>query len=269
MARGIGVDDRTMTQASMGVATGDFDGDGDLDFFVTGFAGEYNIIYDQFTSGFWRDVARRLDLVDPFLEYVGFGTQAIDLDRDGIDELVITNGHIGDFPEPDAGPYEQPFQIIRRTAEGGFGLVEDESWGSYFSKPHVGRALWTMDVNRDGKLDALITHLHERVALLVNRTEDTNHSIGFRLVATRSSRDAVGAVIRFNAGQPRTLWMLSGDGYLCSNEKILRAGLGDQTRVTDLVVTWPDGSVEQLGSLDANREYLIVQGQGDAYELSR
>ncbi len=266
MARGIAVDARTMTQASMGVATGDYDGDGDLDFFVTGFTGEYNIFYEQVAAGFWRDASRRLDLVDPFLPFVGFGTQTIDLDNDGVDEILITNGHIGDFPEPDSPPYEQPFQIIRRTRDGGFGLVDDDAWGSYFSKPHVGRTLWTIDLNRDRKLDALVTHLHEPIAVLINHCEDANHSIGFRLVATRSSRDAVGAVIRFDADRPRTLWALSGDGYFCSNEKILRAGLADQDHVENITVTWPDGSVDELGSLQADCEYLIVQGQPEAFE---
>ncbi len=81
----------------MGIASSDFDGDGDLDFYVTGFAREYNIFYEQVAPGIWNDQTNRLGLVRPTLSVVGFGTEAIDLDNDGIDEIVVTNGHIGQF----------------------------------------------------------------------------------------------------------------------------------------------------------------------------
>ncbi|NND97769.1 MAG: hypothetical protein HKN47_10625, partial [Pirellulaceae bacterium] len=128
-ARGLAVDARTMTQASMGIASSDFDGDGDLDFYVTGFAREYNIFYEQVSPGLWVDRTNRLGLIPPTLSVVGFGTEAIDMDNDGVEEIAVTNGHIGDFREPDSVPLEQPFQIFRRAQSGGFTLVQDDSWG--------------------------------------------------------------------------------------------------------------------------------------------
>ena len=63
------------------------------------------------------------------------------------------------------------------------------------------------------------------------------------------------------------MWVLSGDGYFCSNEKTLIAGLGETDVVTDVTVTWQDGSVDQLGTLAANQSYLIAQGSGEAFSL--
>ncbi len=266
-ARGVAVDQRTMTQASMGIAASDFDDDGDLDLYVTGFAREYNIYYEQLAPGFWRDETSRLRLVTPTLMVVGFGTQAIDLDNDGIDEIIVTNGHIGEFvDDPEAPPYEQPLQIFRRDQQGGFELMDDDLWGEYFATSHVGRALWTVDVNRDGNEDVLITHTHEPICLLVNRSSKQNHCIAFRLVGTHSSRDAIGAIIRFDCGgRSRTLWALSGDGYFCSNERILRTGLGDLIRVDNVTITWQDGREEKIGSLEADSEYLIIEGSAEAF----
>lgn len=267
-ARGVAVDGRTMTQASMGIAASDFDGDGDLDFYMTGFAQEYNIFYEQISAGYWQDQTRRLELDLPTLSLVGFGTQAIDLDGDGIDEIAVTNGHIGDFPDPKAPPYEQPFQIFRRGSQGNFVLLDDNPWGDYFQTPHVGRAMWRMDVDRDGRDDLMITHCAEQVRLLVNQSDDENHRIAFRLIGTQSARDAIGAIVRFQSdGRARTLWQLAGDGYLCSNERTLRAGLGNDHEVTNVMITWPDGSITEIGTLAADAEYLIVQNETLPYEL--
>ncbi len=265
---GLAVDGISRAQASMGIASSDFDRDGDLDFYVTGFAREYNIYYEQISPGLWKDETGKLGLDQPTLMMVGFGTEAIDLDNDGVEEIIVTNGHIGEFSDPEAPPYELPLQVFRRGSEGNFVSLDDDSWGNYFRTPHVGRALWTTDVNRDGRNDVMITHVHEQIRLLINESKDQNDRIAFKLVATDCSRDAVGAVIRFQSGgQARTLWMLSGDGYLCSNEKTLIAGLGQADEVTDVTVTWQDGSVDDLGTLKSNRQYLIVQGRDEAFAL--
>lgn len=267
-ARGVAVDGRTLAQASMGIASSDFDGDGDLDFYVTGFGAEYNIYYEQVVQGVWRDETSRVGLVEPTLPMVGFGTEAIDMDNDGIDEIIVTNGHIGEFNEPDSLPYEQPLQLFRRSTSGKFELVEDDAWGDYFRTAHVGRALWTTDVDRDGRCDVLITHTYEQLRLLINQTETKNSWLAVQLVGTASSRDSVGAILRFRCdGRERTLWQLAGDGYMCSNEHLLRAGLGEASQVEDVEVVWPDGTVQNVGTLAVNKEYVIVQGSPEAFSF--
>jgi tetratricopeptide (TPR) repeat protein len=265
--RGVAVDSNGRPQASMGIASSDFDRDGDLDFYITGFANEHNIFYEQLRPGYWVDRTARMGMVRPTLSTVGFGTEAVDLDGDGIDELVVTNGHIGDFEDDDV-EHEQPFQVFRRGPEGRFLLVDDDAWGDYFSRPHVGRALWTIDVDGDHREDLMITHTKEQVRLLLNRSTESSHRIGFRLVGRNCSRDAVGAIVRFNCGgERRTLWRLSGDGFMCCNERVLRAGLGDVDRIEDVSVSWPDGTQSNFGTLDADRFYLLVQGDGSAFPL--
>ena len=260
--RGVAVDGRTQAQASMGIASSDFDLDGDLDLYVTGFGREYNIYYEQVAPGIWRDETSKLDLAQPTLDVVGFGAEAIDLDNDGIDEIAVTNGHIGDFSDPESLPYEQPFQLFRRLPDGRFKLLNDATWGKYFTDHHVGRGLWTMDVNRDGKLDLVVTHTKEQLRLLVNQTESSGNTIGFQLKGTQSSRDAIGSTIQFTCdGQPRTLWLLAGDGYMCSNEKILRAGLGTTPSIENASITWPSGRTEKIGTLKAGWNYLLVEGE--------
>ncbi len=138
---GVAVDGQSLAQASMGIACGDFDGDQDLDLYVTGFAREYNIYYEQRSTGLWADSTAGQGLVEPTLMTVGFGTQAIDLDADGIDELAITNGHIGDFG-PDQPPLAQPFQLMRRSEDRHVRARRHDEWGPLpVNKPHRTRSL--------------------------------------------------------------------------------------------------------------------------------
>ncbi len=269
LTRGLAVDGRSQPQASMGIAASDFDLDGDLDFYVTGFAREYNVYYEQISPGLWSDETSKVGLVEPTLMSVGFGTQAIDLDNDGINEIMVTNGHIGDFADAESPPYEQPLQIFRRASDAKFALVGDDSWGAYFRDSHVGRSLLTIDVNRDGRDDVVVSHSHEQIRLLINETSTHHSHVAFKLAATRCSRDAVGAIVTFVAGgKRRTLWALSGDGYLCSNERTLRTGVGPASNVSELRVTWPDGSVDNFGTCDTNAEYLLIQGESTAFLMS-
>ena len=266
--RGIALDGMSRSQASMGIASCDFDHDGDLDFYVTGFGREYNVYYEQVAPGLWKDETSRLGLIEPTLPLIGFGAQPIDIENDGVEEIIVTNGHIGEFDSPDVPDYDLPLQIFRRTTSGKFELINDDPWGEYFQLAHVGRALWTTDVNCDGRKDVFITHMNEQIRLLLNESSDNNHRISFRLAATRSSRDAVGAIVRFTVGdEPRTLWVLSGDGYFCSNERTLISGLSDQQSVSNVSVTWADGKTEEFGDLPADACYLLVQGSTEAFLL--
>ncbi len=62
MLRGLGCDDRSLAQGSMGIASGDLDGDGDVDFYVTNFDKEYNTYHEQRDVGIWQDQTSKLQL---------------------------------------------------------------------------------------------------------------------------------------------------------------------------------------------------------------
>ncbi len=269
IASGVAVDAQTLAQASMGMATSDLDNDGDLDFYITGFAREYNVVYEQRFAGSWSDSTAKLGLVTPTLPMVGFGTIANDLDGDCVDELLVTNGHIGDFGV-DSPPYAQPFQLFRRNASGQFMDEPIAAWGGYFSQSHVGRAMWTLDVDSEGRSDIIITHENEPVTLLMNRSEPGNYFVGFRIVGTQSSRDAIGAIIQFDVPLvsgvvTKTLFQLAGSGYLCSTEKTLRCGTGNATQVDRVRIIWPDGRQQELGSLPTQCEYLVTENEVNAF----
>ncbi|TWT84986.1 ASPIC and UnbV [Planctomycetes bacterium CA13] len=268
--RGLGSNERSPAQGSMGIATGDLDRDGDLDFYVTNFVNESNTYHNQHGPGLWRDQTTLHQLDISTLPLVGFGTQAVDFDNDTKLELVVSNGHVDSYPSGErATPYSQPMQVFKRTERNEYTSIEDAIGGEYLDQPHIGRALWTLDANRDGLTDLAVTHQTEPVALLVNRTDHSGHWIDLQLCGRHCSRDAVGAIVEVQSEEQRwTAAQTSGDGFLCSNERVVHIGTGDSSHACDVTVTWPDGRKQTYAQLASRSRWLLVQEDVEPFELS-
>lgn len=271
MPRGLAADDKLSAQGSMGIACADFDADGDIDCYVTNFDKEYNTYHEQIHDGIWQDRTSQLKLTAPTVPWVGFGTQAIDLDHDGSLEMVVTNGHVDLFSRGDEHvEYAQPMQIFRRQADSTFEPIEDFFSGNYNHLPHVGRALWTLDVDRDARPDLVVTHQTEPVAMLMNKCEPQGNWLELQLCGTIAARDAIGAVVTVSQGERRYVApVTSGSGYLCSNERVIRFGLGATKQPPHVQVQWPNGDVQKIGNVDINRSWLIVQNSENATLLAK
>ncbi|QDV41565.1 ASPIC and UnbV [Stieleria neptunia] len=265
MSRGCAFGFDGVPTASMGVAAGDFDQNGALDFHVTNFQDE-NVSLFLNQDGMFQDRNVGFGLAGPSSSVLGFGTQAIDYNNDGTLDLVVTNGHIEQSAAiPD--PFEQPPQLFRNLGNR-FELCDVSDPSGYWSGRHVGRGLARLDFNRDGNIDVAVTHLGETSALLINRTETQNHWIQIQLVGTRSERDAIGAKVDVQVGD-RSLsqWVVAGDGFFCRNEAVVAFGLGNRQQVDQLSIRWPSGRRQQLNNLAADRRLLIVEGDPDPFEL--
>ena len=80
----------------MGVACGDFDGDGRLDLAVTNFFGESTTLYHNHGGGLFSDRAAAAGLAAPTRFVLGFGLAALDANNDGRLDLAQANGHVED-----------------------------------------------------------------------------------------------------------------------------------------------------------------------------
>ena len=132
---------------------------------------------------------------------LGFGTQFIDVELDGIGDLVITNGHVDDFREIGT-PYQMPPQLLRRSVRTPvrFELAEFTPPSEYFDSAYLGRGLARLDFNRDGREDFAVSHLDSPVALVANETTEVGAFVSVRLIATSSARDAIGTRVRVDCG---------------------------------------------------------------------
>jgi len=266
--RGLGLSGRSLSQASMGMAVGDPDRDGDIDFFLTHFAGDHNTYYEQAAPGLWVDRTFQRGLAEASMDMLGFGTEWVDLDNNGAVELMVSNGHVDDVSTKDV-LYQMPAQVFELDPTGKWVQIAGESLGDYFTSQHLGRALVTLDADRDGLIDVGISHLYEPLALLMNRTRESGNQITLHLKSTSGQRDGIGTEVTTSLGeQPITTQLTAGDGFMCSSERRLLIGTGTFTTTGAVEVRWPSGGVERFGELKTGSEYLLVEGSGEAFRLA-
>jgi len=155
---GVGVNGRGLTEAGMGLAVGDIDGDLDLDVFVTNFDDESNTLYSNQGEALFDDVSIQAGLEAPSRLPVGFGCVLEDFDLDGDLDLAVANGHIIDNIHlyHDGKTHAQRAQLFENDGAGRFSEIGRES-GALGVSAQVGRGLYAGDLDGDGDADLLLT----------------------------------------------------------------------------------------------------------------
>src|SRR5216683_1910838 len=85
--------------ASMGIAVGDYNRDGKVDFYISNFADDYNVLFRNEGNGVFSEVTYQAGLVESTIPFLGWGTGFLDFDNDGLLDLFVVNGHV--YPEVD------------------------------------------------------------------------------------------------------------------------------------------------------------------------
>ena len=261
---GVAFSEDGKARGGMGVDTADYDNSGIASLVVTNFDSEMMGFYHASKGGMYVDQAPRSEIGRRSRRSLGFGCFFFDADLDGLLDLLVVNGHIEDTVSTvraDVG-YAQPPHLFLNRGPGGFRDVAAEAGGG-FANPKVGRGAAFADFDRDGDLDVLITTNHGPAYLYRNDQLSGNRSIRFRLIGTKSNRDAIGAQVRVFYGDQTGLRMVkSGSSYLSQSELALTFGLGKRDKVDRAVLTWPSGRVEEYKNLAAGRLWECTEGKG-------
>jgi hypothetical protein len=252
-------------EASMGIASGDYDVDGDEDLFVTNLVGETFVLY-QNAGGLFEDIRTRAGLGAPTAAVTGFGTDWFDYDNDGWQDLFIANGAVSIIPRQrgEPRPYRFGNQLFRNNGAGRF--VETTSTaGADLARPDVGRGAAFGDVDNDGDVDVLVTSNGGAVRLLLNQQTATNHWLTVQLDQAPRNRSAIGAWVGLErAGRPTQWRRVKTDGsYLSASDPRLHFGLGASTAIGAVLVQWPGGPHERFtNGLGADRPVRLRRGTG-------
>ncbi|QDT92091.1 FG-GAP-like repeat-containing protein [Gimesia algae] len=258
---GLALNAQGRTEACMGIAAGDADADGLLDFYVTNYYRETNTLYRQMAPDAFIDETQSAKLSDTTRYQLGFGTQFLDADLDGLLDLLIVNGHVEDLSAEDV-PWQMQPQLMLNRGKGVFLQLQTPGMGSFFKQKRLGRGLARVDWNRDGREEAVVTSLDQPVALLKNTTEPHGHRLVVTLTGTKSSRDAIGTTVRLKA-KDQTLFrqLTAGDGYQARNQRNLFLGTGERTADVRLEVSWPSGLKQVFEGIAIDQEIQLIEGQ--------
>ena len=189
---------------------------------------------------------------------MGWGTQFLDADLDGLEDLFVANGEL--FANSNA--YQMPQHYFQNLGAGRFALGAPETLGPYFKQNWLGRAVARLDVNRDGLPDLAVSHVDSPFALLVNETPRHGRFLRVKLRGVVSDREAIGATVRVTAkGKTWSRQLVGGDGFSVSNERVLIFGMGDVAAIDSITVAWPAGTDEVFQeAVSTNSEVLLVEG---------
>ncbi len=118
------------------------------------------------------------------------------------------------------------------------------------------------DFDNDGDLDILIMNMNEPPSLLRNDMTGANHWLKVRLIGVASNRSAIGAQVIATYGDRRQAQaVLAQSSYLSVNDRRLHFGLGAETKAS-LEIRWPNGRVETISNVAADRMVTIKEGSG-------
>jgi len=266
-ASGVALNENGREQAGMGLAVGDYDNDGRVDFYITNFSDDSNTLYHNDGEATFTDVTFQAGHGEVTMPFLGWGTSFLDFDNDGWKDIFAVNGHV--YPAVDnyqwGTSYAQQPLLFRNLATGRFDRVPAAP-GSGLAIAIPGRGLAVGDLDGDGLLDAVINNIDSAPTVLRNVTKPAGHWIELRLVgdpSKKSPRDAIGAIAYVTTGKLRQRAdVVSGASYASQNDLKLHFGLGSATRIDKLEVKWPDGALETVSIGGCDRAVTIVEGKG-------
>lgn len=283
------------TKKGMNVDFGDFNNDGWLDIYVTNIT---TTEYLQEGNMLWHnngvDDKGNITFTDISLETNtydggwGWGAKFFDLDNDGDLDIITMNGFIS------AGKGNFWYDLASWTVTGSdssdaanWPPIGDRSFSGYetvrlwdnqgqynfierakslgLDNNRDGRGVVVFDYDNDGDLDLYLANQDQPPNLYQNQSPSSHHWLTIHLVADATygvNRDGIGS--RVTAMTSSGLMIRErdgGNGYAAQSDPRIHFGLGKDTAVQLLEVRWPDGGLQYLQNVAADRIITIKQNR--------
>ncbi|OJV43431.1 MAG: hypothetical protein BGO25_07680 [Acidobacteriales bacterium 59-55] len=252
------------SMGNMAADFGDYDRTGALSLVVTRYGYQPMSLYkNQGEIGF-NDRAPVAGLTRTEDQLVAWGAGFADFDNDGWSGIFVADGNVSSMVDklPHDLKYREPIHLFRNQTNGTFAEVADAS-GLNDGVLHSRRGTAFGDIDNDGNVDVVVYNVGGPPSLFLNETKNSNHRVLFRLVGKKSNRAAIGARVIVTAGTLVQIDEVRGGGsYLSSNDQRLHFGLGAEPVMKQVKIEWPNGLVERLVNVAADKIYTVTEGEG-------
>jgi len=240
---------------AMGIAIGDYDEDGDLDYYVTNIAD--NPLFENREGGqFFQDISSNKGVNNP--DGTSWGTAFLDFNNDTYLDLIVANGQVIEAPHQNnenrlfQGNKDHQFEEVSTKT----GLATNQRC----------RGLSLADLDNDGDLDMLFGVVAEdeqsedHALLYQNNLANKNKWFKLQLVGRWSNRNGYGSQVRVVLGDRSLIREADGgSSYLSHHSNVIHFGLGHHSSVDSLIITWPGGHQDIYTQLKANQAIKVVE----------
>ena len=260
---GASLNSRGIPDGSMGVQILDYNNDGEFDLWVANYERESNALYEGQGNHLFRHVSHRTGITAVGASFVGWGTLCLDADRDGDEDVLVSNGHVIRYPR--SAPLRQKALMFENIDGQAFRDVSSQA-GDYINSPHMARGSAISDLDNDGNPDVVVMHTNEPVDILENTCE-AGHFLSVELIGTVCSRDAIGAKVTVTIGGLSMHRQIVGGGsYGSSGSQRLHFGYGDSVKAIDKVtVRWPSGAESEFRDVTPDSFLVAIENRNQAY----
>lgn len=235
----------------MGLAIGDYNNDGWMDYYMSNI-GATALMRNEGDGTFnyqSADAGVEYDMVGENVA-VSWGTEFLDIDNDGWEDIYIGGGYLH-------GEQEDPNGMFMNNHDGTFTDVSSTGGANDSSRT---RTVAVGDYDQDGYLDFYLVNYGEATKLFHNMG-GTNDWLRVELEGTTSNLNGIGARLTLYSadGSFQIREVRSGSSLGAGTEIAAYFGLPEATTVDSLVIDWPGGTHQSLNNVTVNQRLKVVE----------
>ncbi len=244
--RGCALDDEGNAKAGMGVASEDFDHDGDLDIIVCNLTGESDSLFRN-DGDFFTDITSSKGIRTSTRHATRFGLGMIDFNNDGYLDLFEANGKVQQSGESNTkDPFAEPNLLLEGGENGWIPIA-----GLSPNSSHTSRGAIFGDINNDGGIDVVVINKDSNAYILMNKVPARGDAALFEVLTPQGS-PALGALLKITTnGKTITKPVQSASSYLAANDPRVHVPIEDGNILENVTVFWTDGTSTNFGSFSS------------------